>query len=127
MDSTEKGQTKQGFLALVSSLCFGDDACPIRFMYKTVPAHLNDTGWRMYSGYETPEQLEDPEFMTVYPVAALRANDNSLEALLEYNAGTVWERLPGAEWERVHDFKIPSDHVAVWVSNDVDDAQHLNS
>lgn len=47
----ETSQTKNGFLALVSRLVF-DEKLPIRFMYKTVPEHLNDTGWRMFTGYE---------------------------------------------------------------------------
>lgn len=121
-DETEKGQTKQGFLALVSRLCFGDEACPVRFMYKTVPAHLNDTGWRMYSGYEDEEMLHDAEAMVVYPIDALCSRDESLSDLLEYNAGTVWERAPGSDWQRVHDYKIPSDHVEVWISNDIVEA-----
>lgn len=121
----ETGQTKNGFLALVSRLVF-DEKLPVRFMYKTVPEHLNDTGWRMFTGYETPEFLED-EVTNLIPVdmEKMVKIDPSIKELVEYNAGTVWERTPESEgWERVYDFKIPSSEVDVNITNDVDDFKH---
>ncbi|UTW05231.1 DUF2185 domain-containing protein [Amphritea atlantica] len=121
----ETAQTKNGFLVLVSKLVF-EDKLPVRFMYKTVPAHLNDTGWRLFTGYETPEFLED-ELSNLLPVAVEKMIrlDPSLTELLEFNAGTVWERTPGSEgWERVYDFKIPADRVEVEITNDVDEFKH---
>lgn len=121
----ETAQTKNGFLALVSKLVF-DEKLPVRFMYKTVPAHLNDTGWRMFTGYETPEFLED-EITNLIPVAVEKMTklDPSLTGLVEYNAGTVWERTPESEgWERVYDFKIPADRVEVEITNDIDKFKH---
>lgn len=117
---SETNQTKNGFLALVSRLCF-DENLPIRFLYKTVPGHLNDTGWRMYTGYEDDEYLANElANMLPVPVEKLCAMDESLTPLVEYNAGTVWERTPEQEqWQRVYDFKIPSDQVDVEITNDV--------
>jgi hypothetical protein len=91
-------------------------------MYKTVPEHLNDTGWRMFTGYETEEFLED-ELSNLVPVPVVKmcSLDPSLSELVTFNAGTVWERAPGSEnWERVHDYKIPSPKVDVEITNDVD-------
>jgi len=119
--ANETNQTKNGFLALVSRLCF-DEKLPIRFMYKTVPEHLNDTGWRMFTGYETPEFLDD-EITNLIPVELEKMCkiDPSLTDLVQYNAGTVWERAPESEgWERVHDYKIPTKSVDVSITNDVD-------
>jgi len=119
---TETNQTKNGFLALVSRMVF-DEKLPVRFMYKTVPEHLNDTGWRMFTGYETPEFLED-EVTNLIPVdlEKMVKIDPSLTELVEYNAGTVWERAPDSDgWERVHDFKIPSAFTEVSITNDVDE------
>lgn len=62
----ETNQTKNGYLVLVSRLVF-DEKLPIRFMYKTVPEHLNDTGWRLFTGYETEEFLAD-EVVNTTPV-----------------------------------------------------------
>lgn len=90
-------------------------------MYKTVPAHLNDTGWRMYTGYETEEFLND-EMSNIIPVEITKMCnlDPSLKELVEYNAGTVWERSPESDgWERVYDYKIPSDEVEVSITNDI--------
>ncbi|GGB90550.1 hypothetical protein GCM10011352_15720 [Marinobacterium zhoushanense] len=117
----ETNQTKNGFLALVSRLVF-DEKLPVRFMYKTVPEHLNDTGWRMYTGYETDEFLENEQLnMLPMPVERMVQLDPSLTELVSYNAGTVWERTPESEgWERVYDFKIPAPKVEVEITNDVE-------
>lgn len=119
--ANETNQTKNGFLALVSRLSF-DEQLPIRFMFKTVPEHLNDTGWRMYTGYESPEYLANElANMVPIPVEKMCQIDNSLTPLVDYNAGTVWERTPDSEdWQRVYDFKIPSANVSVDITNDVD-------
>ncbi len=118
---SETNQTKNGFLALVSKLVF-DEKLPVRFIYKTVPEHLNDTGWRMFTGYETPEFLaDDASNLIAIPVDKMTQLDPSLSELVAYNAGTVWERTPeSAGWERVYDFKIPAPSVDVTITNDVD-------
>ncbi|MDI3325023.1 DUF2185 domain-containing protein [Pontibacterium granulatum] len=118
--NSETNQTKNGFLALVSKMVF-EEKLPVRFMYKTVPEHLNDTGWRMFTGYETPEYLDD-EVTNLIPVdlEKMVKIDPSLTDLVEYNAGTVWERTPESEgWERVYDFRIPAAQTEVSITNDV--------
>lgn len=118
----ETNQTKNGFLALVSKLVF-DDKLPIRFMYKTVPEHLNDTGWRMFTGYESEEFLADEQLNLIpVPIEKLCQLDPSLTPLVEYNAGTVWERTPDSDgWERVYDFRIPAPQTEVAITNDVEE------
>ena len=117
----ETNQTKNGYLALMSRLVI-DEKLPIRFMYKTVPEHLNDTGWRLFTGYEDDAFLTDEQVnMIPIPLDRLIQIDDSLTPLLEYNAGTVWERHPDAKgWARVHDYKIPSPKVEVEITNDPD-------
>jgi len=117
----ETNQTKNGYLVLVSRLVF-DEKLPVRFMYKTVPEHLNDTGWRLFTGYETEEFLADEVVNTTpVPMEKICQLDPSLTELLTYNAGTVWERAPDSEgWERVYDFRIPTKSVDVDITNDVD-------
>jgi hypothetical protein len=117
----ETNQTKNGFLTLMSRLVI-DEKLPVRFMYKTVPEHLNDTGWRLFTGYEDDEFLANEQVnMIPMPLEKVVKIDPSLEPLLEYNAGTVWERTPESEgWERVYDYKIPSANVDVEITNDVD-------
>ncbi|SIS96937.1 immunity protein Imm33 domain-containing protein [Neptunomonas antarctica] len=117
----ETNQTKNGFLALISKMTF-DENLPIRFMYKTVPEHLNDTGWRMYTGYESAEYVENElANMLPVPLQKICEMDATLTELVAYNAGTVWERLPESQgWERIYDFKIPSSTSDVSITNDVD-------
>ena len=119
-NNSETNQTKSGFLALVSKLRL-DDQLPIRFLYKTVPEHLNDTGWRMYSGYEDDDYLANElANMLPIPLEKISEMDTSLTELVTYNAGTVWERTPEQDqWHRVYDFKIPSAKVDVNITNDV--------
>lgn len=114
----ETNQTKNGYLALMSRLVI-DEKLPVRFMYKTVPEHLNDTGWRLFTGYEDDEFLADEQVnMIPIPLERLIQIDDSLGPLLEYNAGTVWERHPESDgWERVYDYKIPSPNVSVEITN----------
>lgn len=117
----ETNQTKQGYLALMSRLVI-DEKLPVRFLYKTVPEHLNDTGWRVFTGYEDEQFLANEQVNLIpIPLDRLIQIDASLAPLLEYNAGTVWERHPDAtEWERVYDYKIPSASVEVSITNDPD-------
>lgn len=117
----DTNQTKNGYLALMSRLVI-DEKLPVRFMYKTVPEHLNDTGWRLFTGYEDEEFLADEQVnMIPIPLDRLAQIDDSLAPLLEYNAGTVWERHPESDgWERVYDYKIPSAKVDVAITNDPD-------
>lgn len=117
----ETNQTKNGYLALMSRLVI-DEKLPVRFMYKTVPEHLNDTGWRLFTGYEDEVFLADEQVnMVPIPTERLVQIDDSLAPLLEYNAGTVWERHPESKgWERVYDYKIPSPNVSVAITNDPD-------
>lgn len=117
----DTNQTKNGYLALMSRLVI-DEKLPVRFMYKTVPEHLNDTGWRLFTGYENEEFLADEQVnMIPIPLDRLIQIDESLAPLLEYNAGTVWERHPDSDgWERVYDYKIPSANVDVTITNDPD-------
>jgi len=117
----EKNQTKSGYLALMSRLVI-DEKLPVRFMYKTVPEHLNDTGWRLFTGYEDEAFLADEQVnMIPIPLERVVQIDDSLAPLLEYNAGTVWERHPESDgWERVYDYKIPSANVDVEITNDPD-------
>ena len=105
--------TRQGFMARVSKLALGDEPLPVRFMYKTIPEHSNDTGWRLFTGYETPEFLEEFANLEPFPLEPMCEADESLRDLLDSNAGTAWERLPEQAWQQVDDFVIPVEEVEV--------------
>ena len=113
------------FLALVSKLLVGEKPCPVRFMYKTVPADLRDTGWHMFSGYEDNEFLADKKNMQPYPLETLIKMDSSLEPLFSSKPGSVWERVPGGSWTEVNDFEIPEENEVETVTvQSVDQLNH---
>lgn len=112
--SSSHKQTQQGHMARVSIMALGDKALPVRFMYKTVPEHLNDTGWRLFTGYEGDDFIHDYKHLPPFPLDKLPYLD-TLAHLLDSNAGTVWERCPGQAWQQVHDFVIPVEEVPVKV------------
>jgi hypothetical protein len=115
-DSKTPRQTRHGHMARVSKLALGDNALPVRFMYKTIPEHSNDTGWRLFTGYETSEFLEEFSNLEPFPLEPMCEADSSLNALLDHNAGTVWERPPEQPWQQVHNFEIPVEDVDIEVS-----------
>lgn len=126
-DNTTPDEEIRPFLALVSKLAVGEKPLPIRFMYKTVPANLRDTGWRMYTGYEDPDFLADKLNMMPYPVETLTKMDGSLEEMLNSKPGSVWERAPGNPWQAVDDFEIPveedPEHESI---HDLDEFETIN-
>ncbi|MCW8885506.1 MAG: DUF2185 domain-containing protein [Motiliproteus sp.] len=109
MTDAKKDDVQRPFLALASKLLVGEKPCPVRFMYKTVPMDLRDTGWRLYSGYEDEEFLADKKNMMPYPLETMTKMDSSLEKLLDCKPGTVWERVPGSDWQEVDDYEIPTE------------------
>ena len=106
-------QTRQGHMARVSSMAFGEQALPVRFIYKTVPEHLNDTGWRMFTGYETEAFLADFDNLPPVPIEQVIKQNPTLTELLDNNAGSVWERSPNQPWQAVYDFEIPYEEAVI--------------
>ena len=98
-----------GYLCLASSLILNERPLPIRFFYKEVPQHANDTGFRFYSGQETDEFLMEDDAACVAPLDCMERLDPSISELVRQSeVGSVWERLPNSNrWVRVHDYVIP--------------------
>ena len=44
------------------------DGLPVRAMYRVMPEHRQDSGWRFFSGTETPEYLADMNVNGLYDV-----------------------------------------------------------
>lgn len=101
--------TTAGHLCLASSLILNERPLPIRFFYKEVPQHVNDTGFRFYSGQETDEFLMEDNAACVAPLDCMERLDPSISELVRMSeVGSVWERLPNSNsWVPVHDYVIP--------------------
>jgi hypothetical protein len=73
-------------------------------MRRDKPMDERDSGWMLYSGLETEEQLADPKFFAVVPLARLLELDPSLRPLVDSPPGSAWERTPETEeWLPVDD------------------------
>lgn len=98
-----------GHLCLASSMILNEKPMPIRFFYKESPQHVNDTGFRFYSGLESDEFLMTEESALVAPIDCMVRLDKSIEDLVKRSeVGSVWERLPGQnDWIPVTDYQIP--------------------
>lgn len=105
----EPGLTEQGHLCLASSMILSDRPLPIRFFYREMPDHRNDTGFRFYSGLESDEFLLSEGSALVAPLDCMERIDPSITELIKQSAvGSVWERLPGRnDWVPVTDYDIP--------------------
>lgn len=101
--------SSNGHLCLASSMILNESPMPIRFFYKEDPQHVNDTGFRFYSGLETDEFLMEENAACVAPLDCLERLDPSISELVEMSqVGTVWERLPESnDWVEVLDYEIP--------------------
>jgi hypothetical protein len=98
IDSAEKG-------ALISKLCMQPDGV-IRFLYREQPDNKNDSGWRMFSGLETDEYVNDSKNIQIVNVGFLLDKDPSLLEPLKGGFGTVYERQDkNYPWEIVKDWK----------------------
>jgi hypothetical protein len=92
--------------ALVSKKVI-DDGHIVRFMYREEPDREQDSGWRMFSGYESEEYNDDPNNIAVVPLSKFGAMDKRVDALLDAPIGSVFERKPEEdEFAPVTDWSI---------------------
>ncbi len=94
--------------ALVSKKILEEDQ-PVRFMYREAPDCDEDSGWRMFSGLETPDYNDSAENIAIVPMSAFAEMDERVDKLLDEPIGSVFERREAlSEFEPVTDW-APSD------------------
>ncbi len=82
-----------------------DEGQPVRFMYREEPNRKEDSGWRMFSGYETQVYNDDPNNIALVPLSKFGTLDKRVDALLDTPVGSAFERKPGEdEFVRVADW-----------------------
>lgn len=95
---------------IVSKMVFEEGRKPM-FMYREKRTRPEDSGWRIFSGYESEEYTENPDNAGIYNPSTILQIDSSLESLLLSGVGSVFERKDkNLKWERVHDFEIEDDY-----------------
>lgn len=80
------------------------------FMYREKRTEIQDSGWRIFSGFESDEYVEDAENIGIYNPSTILEIDSSLHDLLLKGVGSVFERKnEKSEWYPVDDFELDDD------------------
>ena len=96
---------------MVSKLITEGNKKPM-FMYREKRMNLSDSGWRIFSGYESPEYTENPYNTGIYNASTLLKIDASIKDLLLKGVGSVFERKgTNADWYEVNDYPIEDDYI----------------
>jgi hypothetical protein len=77
--------------------CMATDAITVEghkvgYMYRENPDFPEDSGWRFFSGTESPESHEDVSHTAIYDVNTLANYDPEIIPLLDSPAGSAFER-----------------------------------
>lgn len=64
----------------------------VRFMYREKPDNINDSGWRLFSGDEDQEYVDNPNNIAIYDVNTILAFDRDIEKFLISPVGSAFER-----------------------------------
>ena len=84
------------------------------FMYREKRANRQDSGWRIFSGFETQEFADDPNNTGIYNPSTILQIDSTIADLLLSGVGSIFERQdPNSEWYRVTGFELDDDHMIV--------------
>lgn len=82
------------------------------FMYREKRSRPEDSGWRIFSGYESPEFTNDPNNTGIYNPSTILKLDPSIKDLLLKGVGSVYERGDAeSEWYKVTDYDLEDDYM----------------
>ena len=97
---------------MVSKMIIEEHKKPM-FMYRNKRDNVNDSGWRIFSGFESDEYTEDPNNAGIYaPSTILEIDPSIAELLLQGGFGSVFERKSyQSPWYRVTDFPLEDDYM----------------
>ncbi len=65
---------------------------PIGYLYREEPDNENDSGWRVFSGDETQEYVDDPTNLAMFNASTIVELDPSVIHLLATPAPAAYER-----------------------------------
>lgn len=98
---------------LLVSRMVTDDLQQPRFIYREKRIRPEDSGWRIFTGMESEEYLDDPQNCSIYHPDTVIAIDPSIGPLLQSGLGSVFEKNEANFWERVDDFPLEDDFMTV--------------
>jgi len=94
---------------MVSKLITEEGKTPM-FIYREKRTRKEDSGWRIFSGFETDEYLENPKNIGIYNPSTILKIDFSLHSILLKGVGSVFEKKDeNSAWCPVYDYKLDDD------------------
>ena len=65
---------------------------PIGYAYRGAPCESNDSGWRLFSGDESQEYVDDPKNFSLCHAATLLERDPALRSIIDAPPPAAFER-----------------------------------
>ena len=84
-----------------ASKCITIDGMKVGYMYRETPESPTDSGWRFFSGTESQEEIDNPEYVEIYDVNTIANYDVTIIPYLHSESDTAFERI-----ECKNDFRI---------------------
>ena len=96
---------------MVSKMVVDEQIRP-RFMYREKRTGPEDSGWRIFTGFESEEYNDDPSNIGIYNPSTILKIDPSIEDILLKGIGSVYEKTEDStEWYKVSDFEMEDDYM----------------
>jgi hypothetical protein len=96
---------------MVSKMVVEENTKP-RFMYREKRTRPEDSGWRIFTGFETEEYTDNPNNTAIYNPSTILKIDPSIEDILLKGIGSVYEKAEdNSEWYKVTDFELEDDYM----------------
>ncbi len=84
------------------------------FMYREKRTVADDSGWRIFSGLESDEYVNDPKNIGIYHPSHIIEIEPTIKDLLLKGVGSVYERSnEKSSWYKVNDYKLEDDFIGV--------------
>lgn len=80
-----------------------------RFMYREKRTRPEDSGWRIFKGFESEEYNDNPDNIGIYNPSTILKIDPSIEDLLLKGIGSIYEKTENDDWYKVTDFDLEDD------------------
>ncbi|WP_291147072.1 DUF2185 domain-containing protein [Flavobacterium sp. UBA7680] len=96
---------------MVSKMVLDKNMKP-RFLYRVKRTRPEDSGWRVFTGFESEEYTDNPDNSGIYNPSTILKIDPSLKDILLKGIGSVYERLSDdSGWYKVTDFDLEDDYM----------------
>lgn len=98
---------------LMVSKMIVDEHEKIHFMYREKRSRPEDSGWRLFSGLESDEYVDNPNNFGIYnPSTLIKIDPSIAEILLKAGVGSVFERKTDkSPWSKVTDYPLEDDYM----------------